>query len=168
MFTQIRAKTDAEKYYLLKLTVSLVSMFTAICLKEPTGLFITSAIAAASFFLDYMEAAEKFDSFTKKGRIIRFILYIYAWVFLFSSFCLFFFAASSEKNNDYIILCPSFLSINMLSFEWTSISALAVCVIDGVFILILPKLQERSRKSNCYICKQVNSEVVRMLLTKQY
>lgn len=171
MILQIRTKMDEEKFMLLKLSVALVSMFTAIYLSNPPGLLITCAIASATSFLDYLEAADKFNPLSIRENVVRFVLYTVAGISLFSAFSLFFLSTntnasiSSPEGIEYFSFnhSYSFLGIQELPFKLFSIGALILTILNGVFLLMIPKLHEFLSRSKYSINREVHRAISRML-----
>lgn len=169
MILQIRTKMDEEKFIILKLSVALVSMFTAILLINPQGLLITCAIASATSFLDYLEAADKFNPLSIRENVVRFALYTMAGVSLFSAFILFFFSTKDIANDiseitPYLLFDYSerFFQKERLYIAF-SIGALIITLLNGASLLIIPKLRELLSRSKYDINKNVHRAISRML-----
>ncbi len=168
MILQIRTKMDEEKFIILKLSVALVSMFTAILLINPQGLLITCAIASATSFLDYLEAADKFNPLSIRENVVRFVLYSIAGASLFSAFALFFFSTkvgliTCEKTRFLLFTC--FYSSHNIKIPYAvfSYGALILTILNGVFLLMIPKLHEFLSRSKHSINREVHRAISRML-----
>lgn len=160
---------DEEKFIILKLSIALVSMFTAIFLSNASGLLITCAIASATSFLDYLEAADKFNPLSIRENIVRFGLYTIAGVSLFSAFVLFFLSTkvkpidTGEKTR--FLLFTWFYPFHEIKIQYAvfSYGAFILTILNGVLLLMIPKLREILSRSKHSINKEVHRAVSRMI-----
>lgn len=167
MIQQIRTKMDDEKFTLLKLSIALVSMFTAIFLSNPSGFVITCAIASATFFLDYLEAADKFNPLNIRENIVRFFLYAIACAALFSAFSLFFLSPYVSELCDaegYFSFNEKYLFFGEIHIPFIAVSIGAITLVFAfsIFLLIIPKLREHLSNSKYSINKKVRRVISRM------
>lgn len=96
----IKGELPGLRFSLLKLCISIVALFTSICLRSASGLFITLAITAASFFIDLWDIADSCNGEQRKIALLQRVLYVLSSVCLSIALILFFYAFDIKEQDD--------------------------------------------------------------------